>query len=895
MKRMGRVFACLFGITLSGALLLAGCGHGDHKDPSGDASDPDGNEVVFSQGTLPPLTRAQVFGTDGQYSATIRRTSNGVPHIEADSLASAAFGEGYVQAKDNICIIADQVLRATSERAKYLGPGPGNANVITDFSFKALGLMTRAEQDYPNLSAPTKAMLDGFVAGYNQYLAETALADLPPRCAGASWVHPITPQQYYAVLQVIALLASGDVFATGATFAAAPPGVDPSPTPVSPGAMKALASTVYQPYFKGLSGDAPVASNGWAIGKDMTESGRGALLANPHFPYTGSNRFYQSQMTVPGVIDVNGASLLGTPLPLIGFNQDVAWTHTVSAADHFTVYQLQLKAGDPMTYMKDGEARPITSKTFQIEVRTAGPNPVKLQKTFYYSEYGPMLNMSLVANGLPGWGTDVGGGHTVAYTYRDANADTAVHFVNQWLGMGRSSDLAQFKSVFEDCGTTYWVNTLYADRDGNAWYADATSVPNLSAEAIAVYRQKLTASPLVSALYRNGLVLLDGSTSRDDWVAGQCGARVPFDQSPQLRRDDFVQNSNDSYWATNPSAPMTGYSPLFGPAPGPLSARTRMGLTMLMHPGDSGLSDVKPAGSDGKFSAEDLIQTLYSNRAYLAETLLPDLLERCRMIDADPVNLPGGGSRAVTQGCQALQGWDGVFDADSTGAGTFRVFVGHYSQHLPADYSVPFDPAHPVSTPGKPVPPDTAHLADDPMLQALAQGLNDLDSVDIPYDAPLGTIQVEHTSGNAPPGGTAQFTDSSIPWHGGQNLEGAFNIVEPITSPVAENTLYPIKIAQGTIPDTGQLSTEPEQGWLINRGTSFHFGLEFTDSGPVVYGLLSYAQSTDPGSPYYNDQDRLYSQKAYRRFRFTREEIENDPELNIKVITAAAVQQQASH
>src|SRR5690625_1297246 len=97
-------------------LLAAGCGGGN-----GHSAYPGGNKVVFSQGSLPPLTRQQVYDTDGRYSVTIRRTTGGVPHIKADNLESAAFGEGYVQAKDNVCIIADEILKAKSERAKYYG------------------------------------------------------------------------------------------------------------------------------------------------------------------------------------------------------------------------------------------------------------------------------------------------------------------------------------------------------------------------------------------------------------------------------------------------------------------------------------------------------------------------------------------------------------------------------------------------------------------------------------------------------------------------------------------------------------------------------------------------------------------------------------------------------
>ena len=52
----------------------------------------------------------------GGYKARIRRTSFGIPHIEAANLASLGFGEGYAQAEDDLCTIAEQVIEARGLR-----------------------------------------------------------------------------------------------------------------------------------------------------------------------------------------------------------------------------------------------------------------------------------------------------------------------------------------------------------------------------------------------------------------------------------------------------------------------------------------------------------------------------------------------------------------------------------------------------------------------------------------------------------------------------------------------------------------------------------------------------------------------------------------------------------
>jgi len=53
---------------------------------------------------------------------------------------------------------------------------------------------------------------------------------------------------------------------------------------------------------------ASAGSNAIAVGSAGTKAGNGVLLANPHFPWAGDGRFYQVQLTIPGKMDVSGAS-----------------------------------------------------------------------------------------------------------------------------------------------------------------------------------------------------------------------------------------------------------------------------------------------------------------------------------------------------------------------------------------------------------------------------------------------------------------------------------------------------------------------------------------------------------------------------------------------------------
>ncbi|MBL1272904.1 MAG: penicillin acylase family protein [Oceanospirillales bacterium] len=858
-------------LVLLGSTMLTGCFDGSSS----------------SSGSSQPELDTNLFPADGKLEATIRRTEGGVPHIKADNLKSAAFGHGYAQAQDNVCLLAEAVVKARSERSKYFGPGPDagfgvGLNVVTDFSYKAQKIYSGAEAELPTLSGESRALIEGFVEGYNRYVTETDPATLPAECESQEWVKTITPIDLLAHYRVVGQYASGNSFATGVAFLAVPPGVSPAPTPVAAvsanDVVEKLRKDVVDTAFASAKSiqnfsDTGLASNAWGIGKTMTEQGRGALLANPHFPYTGHRRLYEVQMTVPDYINVHGAGLLGTAIPLINFNENLAWSHTVTTSRRFTWYELVLKDGDNLTYIKDGQEKPITSETYQIEVKVPGMSePLVLERDFYFSEYGPMIAANAINPQLPAWGGNgsLNAGKNVGLTYRDANANTG-GLLDTWLQMSLAKDLGEFQNVFKNCGSTLWTNTTYADDQGNAFYIDSSSVPNLSDKAVALVNLRRL-QPAYAGLFDQGVTLLDGSRSIEDWVETQCGALTTYDQKPKLLRTDWVQNSNSSHWSTNPDEFLIGYSPLYGDEKAPINARTRLGIKMLQNPMDKGFPTAPLiAGQDGKFSAEELIGVIWNNRAWYAEQFLPELKDRCNTIGSTPVD-----GRDLSSWCQSLDSWDGLYNLDSKGAHIFRVFMANYLGDVDSDLTKPFSPADPVGTPALPSE-ENAGTPMDNMLLALSAGVGALQSQGIQPADELGTLQYYRASGDVIPGSgdTPIFQMVGIPWHGGDgNIDGAFNAIGVIKDNVAEDTRFP-RIAPTTLPNTAGLSDGSDgiDGWLMARGTSWHFGLEFTENGPEAYGLVSYSQSSDAMSPYFKDQSQMYSDKNYRKLPFTEDEI----------------------
>ncbi|MDQ2945648.1 MAG: acylase [Acidobacteriota bacterium] len=760
------------------------------------------------------------------YAAHIRRTSYGIPHIQAQDYGSLGFGEGYAQAEDHLCSLADQVVKARGERAKYFGPGKKDEYLRSDIGMKALDLVRRAADTFNKQPKELRDWYDGYVAGYNQYLAETGKDKIGGWCRGADWVFPITTTDLLAYHQVYLLVISG--FATQIATAE-PPHAGSSST----------AGTLWNP--------PDMASNGWGIGKDLSSAGRGMLIANPHYPWVGSSRFWEKHLEIPGKLDVYGVGLIGTPGVHIGFNKDVAWTHTVSAGKRFTVYSLDLVPGKPIVYRYGKEERALTSKRISVEMKQSDGSVKSVEHTVWFSHYGPVLNLPNL-----GWTNER------AYAIRDVNWDNTTSAA-QWLAMTRARSMKEFQEAHERYQGMPWVNTISTSKEGIAWYVDDASTPNLSAEAIALWKQRRKSDATASKLFDQGVVLLDGSDPRFEWKDDP-GARSPgvvsFAHQPQLERTDYVFNANDSFWLANARSLINGnYSPLHGERATARSLRTRNNaLTLSLQSPD------KPAGTDKKFTLDELGDAILSNRSLAAELLKGELIDRCGKQASVQVNSE---TVDLKRACGILAAWNGRFDLDSRGAVLFREWLSQFAQPdflvKGKLFAVDFNPADPVGTPRGLAPGTLA-------LENLGRAVQVLQSRNLALDVPLGDLQYADKHGRHMPvhGGDGFFDGLMNVLGGGRNT----TTLEPVDEP---------RLVKGSRFLT-------EKGYPIVRGSSFLMVLEFTDKGPNAKAFLTYSESGDPASPHFTDQTELFAKKQWRPILFEEQQIAADVKRDYKVV-----------
>jgi acyl-homoserine-lactone acylase len=811
------------GDSLSDAGSEASADAQDTEDPDaeGDAGEgaPDTGDGGDADATVEP---------EREYQATIRRTTHGVPHVVADNWGDAGFGSGYVFAQDNFCILADQIVRANSRRARWFGPGNNDANINSDFAMLALRNREVAQETLASMRPDVLELILGYVAGYNHYLEEVGVGGLPDACKDKPWVAPISVVEYLAYLHMVSLYGSGTNLLTLIATAQPPEtnktsgGNAPPPPPL--------------PDFTRLE----LGSNGWGIGEEKTETGTGMLVVNPHFPWEGERRFSELHVTVNGIYNVYGAAIMGSPIPNIGFNESLGWTHTVATSKHFTFYKISPVATDPTQYKVDGKEVAMTGTEFTIDVLGEGGAVETRSRTMYRTEYGPMINVSPF-----GWTA------ALAVSYRDANEGN-MRTIAQWMDMGKATTLAEFQTAMEVNQGIPWVNTMYADKEGNAFYVDNSASPNLSQAAWDAWEAALESDFFTQQAWQSGVILLDGAKGQNRWVDDPDAAApgiVPFKSVPKLTRKDFVCNANDSHWLTNPAAPLEGFPPVWGDEKTARSARTRMNLEMLM-----GQGDTADAGPDGKFNLEELRLSVLGQRGYWAENLRNEFVAACE--GATTVTV-GEEEVDITLACTVLAAWDGRSYSDSAGAALWREVLATYpaSAQFKAGplLAADFDVTNPVTTP-------SGLSAEAKPLEAIGKAVVALNKAGFSPSDPLGNLQhrVVGDTKIAIPGGTG-------------SPEGVFNVIAVING---NNTLYPSTPIGTVITQTTGLS---DQGYVVRYGSSTMMAVEFTADGPRGSALLTYSQSSNPASPYFSDQTLLFSESQWRDIRFTEADIAADP------------------
>jgi len=799
--------------TLMLTLILSACSDSNNSSPTPPDPEPE-----------PTIT----------YSAELRRTEYGIPHIKAEDWGSLGYGFGYAYAQDNFCIVMREIVFATGRSAELMGESEGSAS--SDFLMRFINGDKEGFRNefFDVLPQFAKDLTAGYVAGLNRYLNETGVENLPEGdlgCRNAEWVFAPDDIDLFMFMRRISLQGSSDngIFRSAILAATGPDQLKVNQTSIAEEAFDEAGRQLQRAAEQLRNLDR--GSNGLALGSAATQDGGGMLLGNPHQPWFGAGAWYEAHLTLPGSYDVAGASLHGFPFIAIGFNRDLAWTHTVSLANRFSLYELKLNPDNPMQYDYAGDWRDIETEEVEIQVKLEDGSMETRSQTFYTSHYGPVVNMKGVTSLLDGW--PMFNGSVLAF--RDANLGTGPRGVEQWVVKGQASNLEEYVESLNIIGNPLF-HDLAADRNGNAFYGEISAIPFITQEQLDVCING-SVGPLLAGATTNVIISLDGSDPNCEWGespnAPANSNLYSSEDLPQILTKDYVGNSNNSYWLSDAENPLEGFPSIMGPTGYEglqQFLRTRIGHLMVAQrkSASDGLSDTP------LFDRETLKAMLYANRVYGAEIVLDDVLEICAT-DA---------AAGVKTACSVLASWDRKVNLDSRGAQVFTEFwriirdeLGSPFQNIVSSdefWAVDFDAQDPLNTPSG---IDTTVMANHTrVIVALGEATKSLNNANVTLDAPWGEVQV------------LQRNNEDVPIHGGAGTMGVYSAI----------------------------SVSLKDGGYINptSGSSYIQVVSWDESEcPIADVVLVPSQSTDPTSPHFADQTKLYSNKQWLRFPFCEEDI----------------------
>lgn len=789
-----------------------------------------GAALVTASALLSPMASARdddrspdAGPSGGGLSATIRYTEYGIPHIRADGYADLGFGTGWAQAADQVCTLAEGYATVRGERSRYFGadgdPGgelsSATTNLASDQYFRGVrraGTVERLlKQSAPlGMSRESKELARGFAAGYNAWLKQNRITD--PACAKADWVRPATTLDQ-ARLTYAAAVLGGEGRGVDGIVGATPPAADTTRRAPDPRRAAAAARDLVS-----SDGNADMGSNAVAFHGSTTANGRGLLIGNPHYPWHGARRFWQSQQTIPGELNASGGSLIGTPVINVGFNGQVAWSHTVATGVPFNVHELTLDPADPTAYLVDGKRERMTRRTVTVPVKDGPP----VTRTQYWTRFGPVVTSLGGQLPLP-WTK------TTAYALNDPNSrNLRVGEADLRFGQARST-----RGILRALRSTQglpWVNTVAADRHGNSLYTQSQVLPRLTDDLVGRCSTALGKATYPAA----GVAVLDGSRAQcalgTDKDAVQPGVFGPS-RMPTLVNAPYAENSNDSPWLSNADRPLTGYERVFGTIGTQRSMRTR-----------GAIEDVAAMAGRGGLTVKDLQRQQFSNRAPTGDLAAADVARACAALPPGAARTSDGKAVDVAEACRVIKSWDRTMDTSSRGALLFDRFWRALTAKVPGAqlWKVPFSAADPVRT------PNTLDTGVPGFATALADTVAELTAARIPLDSRLGEHQFVVRNGKR------------LPIHGGTESLGVWNKIEP----------------RWNAPGGGY--TE------VAHGSSHIQAVGWDDSScPKARTLLSYSQSSNPNSPHYSDQTRLYSEERWVTSRFCEKDIRSAPGLKV--------------
>ncbi len=337
----------------------------------------------------------------------IVRDRHGVPHIFGDTDQDVFFGLGFAHAQDRLwqMLIFRQMVQGR------LSEVFGSQTLTSDELMRRLDMNGLAVSSYEVQDAWTKAALDGYAAGVNEWLKviDNSLfnAGAPELLLFDFELRPWRPFDSLAIMNLqayeLTVHARNEILRARAEAAVSPERLadlmPEVPRMVAPDlASRTTASggttlNLHTPAVSGtihpsgpLAGASGGASNAWAAAPDKSAAG-GSLLANdPHLRFTAPSIWMLARLELSsgGII---GATIPGIPAMIAGRSAELGWGVTSSYLDDQDIMIERLDPTDDGLYLTPAGYRPFRTKNEVIDVKDESPLVIEA----LWTENGPVI------------------------------------------------------------------------------------------------------------------------------------------------------------------------------------------------------------------------------------------------------------------------------------------------------------------------------------------------------------------------------------------------------------------------------------------------------------------------------------------------------------------------
>ncbi len=332
--------------------------------------------------------------TDREYAAEIVRDDFGVPHIYGKTDADVAYGVAIAHAEDDFTTLQDVVAMS---RGRY-GAIAGQDGAAFDYAYHLLDARGIAEREWPKLPADTRALLDAYAVGLNDYAddhpGEVKLGNLFP-VDGVDIASGFALRQpfFFGLDRFMGPLVAGDPLPP--EYGPSLTGKDAGDGTVIDGAPRIMDEPAAETKKTAHAGPMPMGedaeyagSNAFAV-TPQKSGGPTILVSNSHQPWRGGVAWYELVVESGEGWHYAGANFPGSPFPFLGHNEDLGWTNTVNTPDMIDIYKLVLDDSGTR-YRLDGKWLDLEATDVTLPVKV-GPFTLPISRTVYRSVHGPVI------------------------------------------------------------------------------------------------------------------------------------------------------------------------------------------------------------------------------------------------------------------------------------------------------------------------------------------------------------------------------------------------------------------------------------------------------------------------------------------------------------------------